>query len=101
MALSELHHVKGHDRRGGQMLDNPVQPSNVETDTPSDRQRRRTPSGPTFRQATEALLHEYEIITFGERNADYVEQKSARIRVHLLPFFGDKPLCEVASRPVQ
>ncbi len=45
--------------------------------------------GKTFRQAAEQFLVEYEIITAGERSPKYVEGVKDRLRVHLLPFFGD------------
>jgi hypothetical protein len=78
----------------------------VGTDTPSIARRPRTrptskPGMPTFRDATKEFVHEYEIITQGERNAKYVKSKSDAIRVHLLPFFGDRPLFEITSGLVQ
>lgn len=87
-------------RRGGASLlrDNPVSHSPLGTDEPpAGRRPRRTPTGPTFRDAAEAFTKEYEIITQGERNAKYVEQKTLHINVHLLPFFGDKPLSEITA----
>lgn len=66
-----------------------------------DRRIRGASNRPTFRQATEAFLAEYEIITQGERNRDYVSQKFDHIRVHLLPFFGDKPLEDITAGLVQ
>ena len=47
-------------------------------------------TGITFRQAAEQFLLEYEAITVGERSPDYVESLKMRLRVHLLPFFGQK-----------
>src|ERR1700692_4146143 len=49
-------------------------------------------SGKTFKQAAEQFLMEYEIITAGERSPEYIEGLGLSIRVHLLPFFGDKLL---------
>lgn len=57
--------------------------------------------GRTFRAAAEQFLREYEVITSGERNPDYVEGFKIRLRVHLLPFFGDKPLNEITPGLVQ
>jgi integrase len=57
--------------------------------------------GKTFRQAAEQFLHEYEIITAGERSADYVASFALKLRVHLLPFFGDKLLSEITPGLVQ
>lgn len=90
-------------RRGGAslLLDNAVQPLPVGTDTPPDGRRRRTPSGPTFREAAETFIREYTIITQGERNAAYVEQKSMHIDVHLLPFIGDRKLSEITAGLIQ
>jgi integrase len=90
-------------RRGGISIlrDEPVPPPSVGTDMPLDKRLRRTPTGRTFREATEAFLHEYGIITLGERNEDYVKQKGDHIRVHLLPFFGDKKLSEITAGLVQ
>jgi len=51
--------------------------------------------GKTFKQASEVFLNEYEIITAGERNAKYVAGFDLILRVHLLPFFGDKVLSEI------
>jgi integrase len=90
-------------KRGGAslLLDNPVQPSVVGTDAPPDGRRRRTPTGHTFQHAAEIFVKEYEIVTQGERNPDYVEQKSMHVKVHLLPFFGDKALSEITAGLIQ
>ena len=58
-------------------------------------------TGITFRQAAEQFLREYEAITSGERSLDYVESMKMRLRVHLLPFFGDKTLREITPGVVQ
>ncbi|MDO8381029.1 site-specific integrase [Phenylobacterium sp.] len=58
-------------------------------------------TGTTFRKASEYFLNEYEIITEGERNADYVASHGMRLRVHLLPFFGDKVVTEITPGLVQ
>ena len=57
--------------------------------------------GKTFKEAAERFLHEYEVITAGERNAKYVEGFGSRLRVHLLPFFGDKVLSDITPGLVQ
>jgi len=57
--------------------------------------------GKTFKQAAEQFLHEYEIITAGERSAKYVETVEIRLRVHLLPFFGNRLLSEITPGLVQ
>ena len=57
--------------------------------------------GTTFRQAAEKFLVEYQVITHGERNAYYVASKDDKLRVHLLPFFGDKVLTDITPGLVQ
>jgi integrase len=57
--------------------------------------------GKTFRQAADQFLHEYEIITAGERSKDYVDSFAMKLRVHLIPFFGDKLLSEITPGLVQ
>jgi integrase len=57
--------------------------------------------GKTFKQAAEQFLNEYEVITAGERNAKYVEGFGIRLRVHLIPFFGDKVLSDITPGLVQ
>jgi integrase len=55
----------------------------------------------TFREAGEQFLREYPVMTEGQRNAIYVEGHERRLRKHLFPFFGDKPLSQVTSGLVQ
>lgn len=57
--------------------------------------------GTPFRRAAQQFLAEYTIITEGERNAKYVEGHGIRLRVHLLPFFGDKMVEEITPGLVQ
>lgn len=57
--------------------------------------------GPTFAMAADKFLSEYEIITLGERNPDYVAGHGLRLRVHLLPFFGKKVVSEITPGLVQ
>src|SRR5665213_2918903 len=59
------------------------------------------PKGKTFRKAADQFLKEFEVITQGERNPDYVAQKADKLRVHLLPFFGDKAVSEITPGLVQ
>lgn len=63
--------------------------------------RRRKPTGPTFSQAADAFVAEYEIIAGGERNKSYVASKSRHIRLYLKPFFGDTPLSEINAGRIQ
>ncbi|MDE1153715.1 MAG: site-specific integrase [Micavibrio sp.] len=53
------------------------------------------PSTPTFKEAAEKFLAEYEIMTEGQRSKEWTWQHRMRIEVHLLPFFGDKPVSEI------
>jgi len=55
----------------------------------------------TFGDAVSQFLREYEIITEGERSPKWVEGHKARIRLHLMPFFGELPLSQVTAGKVQ
>lgn len=89
-------------RRGGvPLLDGPVQPLTAGPGSPIDGRRRRTPTGPSFEDAANAFTSEFEVITLGERNAEYVKQKSDHVRVHLLPFFGKYALEDINAGTVQ
>src|ERR1700730_11479540 len=55
----------------------------------------------TFRQAAEQFLKEYEIITEGTRSRKWVAGYGIRLRLHLLPFFGDLGLSEITTGKVQ
>jgi integrase len=55
----------------------------------------------TFREAATQFEREYQIITEGQRNPEYVEGHSTRLRVHLVPFFGDMGLSEITPGQVQ
>lgn len=66
-----------------------------------DRRRRPLAHGPTFKQAAAAFLKEAAVATEGERSDYYMTQKEQQVRVHLLPFFGDKALSEITAGLVQ
>ncbi|QQM32374.1 site-specific integrase [Martelella lutilitoris] len=55
----------------------------------------------TFADAAKQFLLEYEAITNGERNPRYVKDHAARLRNHLIPYFGDKPLSQITAGMVQ
>jgi integrase len=55
----------------------------------------------TFREAAAQFEREYQIITEGQRNAEYVEGHSTRLRIHLVPFFGDMGLSEITPGQIQ
>jgi hypothetical protein len=55
----------------------------------------------TFAQAAEQFRTEYEAITEGERNKQYVAGHWRRLKLHLGPFFGSLGLSEVTRAKVQ
>jgi integrase len=55
----------------------------------------------TFEEAAKQFLKEYEIITEGQRSPRWVEGHGIRMRLHLLPFFGDCGVSEVSAGKVQ
>ena len=57
--------------------------------------------GKTFKKAAEQFQHEYEVITQGERSPKYVKLQNEKLRVHLLPFFGEKVLSDITPGSVQ
>ena len=57
--------------------------------------------GHTFKQAAERFLHEYEVITSGERSPQYVRVIHVHLRLHLLPYFGDMLVSEITPGVVQ
>jgi integrase len=59
--------------------------------------RRRKPSGPTFRDAAELFMSEFEVITGGQRSPVYVNGHRRRLDLHLLPFFGDMAVADIKS----
>lgn len=58
-------------------------------------------TGKTFAEAAEQFLKEYAVITEGQRSPKWVEGHGIRLRLHLLPFFGDLKLTEVTPGRVQ
>lgn len=55
----------------------------------------------TFRQAADQFVKEYAIITEGQRSPRWVEGHKIRLRVHLLPFFGDLGVSKITAGKVQ
>jgi integrase len=55
----------------------------------------------TFADAAEQFIREFPIMTEGQRNEQYVEGHERRLRKHLIPFLGDKPLSKVTSGAIQ
>ena len=58
-------------------------------------------SGHLFKDAAAKFVAEYEALTAGERNPDYVKGHSDRLRVHLLPFFGNMTVSDITPQTVQ
>lgn len=58
-------------------------------------------SGKTFAEAAKAFEKEYEAITRGRRSPKWVQGHKDRIRLHLLPYFGNKVLSEISSGVAQ
>lgn len=44
---------------------------------------------PTFREVADLFMKEYSILTEGQRSPRWVQGHEIRLRIHLLPFFGD------------
>lgn len=63
--------------------------------------RAAKPSGHTFREAAEKFVAEYGVITQGQRNEKVAELHELRIKVHLMPFFGDMPVETINAGIVQ
>ncbi len=55
----------------------------------------------TFKQAAALFEREYEIITEGHRSPRWVDGHKARLRLHLIPFFGSLGLSEVTAGKTQ
>ncbi|GAA3075702.1 hypothetical protein GCM10010520_23480 [Rhizobium viscosum] len=55
----------------------------------------------TFKDAAKRYLEEYDVVTSGTRSRVYVSHNERRLRLYLLPFFGDLGLSEVTAGKVQ
>lgn len=55
----------------------------------------------SFKDATKQFEREYEIITEGQRSPTYMQTMRDRLRVHLIPFFGNMGLSEITPGQVQ
>jgi integrase len=51
----------------------------------------------TFAQAAKKFTEEYEAITKGHRSPKWVQGHKDRIRLHLLPYFGNTALSEISA----
>jgi integrase len=59
------------------------------------------PDEKTFAQAADGYLREIKVLTIGTRSPKYVALLELRMKKHILPFFGDKPLSSVNRGLVQ
>jgi integrase len=87
-------------RRGGEIL----LAANQEglRPEPIDRRKRSGPSkGPTFQAAADGFLAEFQVVTLGERNKQYVADKSRHVVRHLAPFFGEMSLAKITAGLIQ
>lgn len=55
----------------------------------------------TFADAAKKYLEEYDVITGGTRNRVYVAGNERRLRLYLVPFFGELGLSEVTAGKIQ
>lgn len=83
------------DRLGGRRLSLNEAVATVTTPTPT------SAAAKTFKDAAEAFIAEYRVLTAGERNAVYVEGKARHLKLYLIPFFGKRPLSEVTAGLIQ
>jgi integrase len=55
----------------------------------------------TFRQAAEQFYREFQLITEGRRSPIYVDGHGRRLRLHLVPFFGNMGLSQISAGSLQ
>jgi integrase len=55
----------------------------------------------TFGEAADVFMDEYEIVTEGQRSPKWVDGHKIRLRLHLIPFFGEMGLSEVNEDAAQ
>lgn len=65
------------------------------------RLKKQEANGPTFAEAAEKFIAEYNIITQGERNEVWAQNHAMRIKVHLIPFFGEMPVKQINAGLMQ
>ncbi len=58
-------------------------------------------SGKMFNFVADQFEREFEIITLGERNVEYVQGIKDKLRVYLRPYFGDRSVKEITPGLVQ
>lgn len=52
-------------------------------------------TGPTFQEAAEKFIAEYNVVTQGQRNEEWARNHAMRVNVHLLPYFRDKSISDI------
>jgi integrase len=57
----------------------------------------RKTSEKTFREAADAFIPDYRLLTHGQRSPGYIETMQVNLRVHLIPFFEKKSLSQITS----
>lgn len=55
----------------------------------------------TFADAAEKFIQEYSVLTKGQRSPKWIEGNAGRLRLHLLPFFGNLALDKVTASKIQ
>lgn len=55
----------------------------------------------TFAQAAKQFLKEYDAITEGQRSKRWAEGHAIRLRLHLIPYFGEMALSDITAGKVQ
>jgi len=55
----------------------------------------------SFKEAAEQFEREYEVITEGQRSPRWIEGHKARLRLHLVPFFGKMGLSKITAGQAQ
>jgi integrase len=55
----------------------------------------------TFDDAAQKFMNEYEVLTEGERNERWVKDHYRRIKMHLIPYFGDMGLSTINAGTLQ
>lgn len=56
---------------------------------------------PTFREVAEQFMKEYEVMTEGQRSPRWIKGHDIRLRIHLIPYFGDCAISKVDSAKIQ
>lgn len=77
-----------------------ITPEGAASAAPRSTPQTKTPTH-SFREAAEKFIAEYGVITQSQRNEKVAELHALRIKVHLIPFFGDMPVEKINAGIVQ